>query len=85
MNDNTTIPRMETIPQAAVTFNIPVHFVRTAVANGYVVYVRAGRKILVNCDSMATFLNTGIPQGSACREANPQTENAPRIAPISLR
>lgn len=79
------VPRMESITKTAEIFNIAVHFVRAAVANGDVVYVRAGRKFLVNCDSMAAFLSTGIPQGAASQQAAPHTENAPRIAPISLR
>jgi len=89
-SDDTTItplkiPQMETIVSTAKILGLPVHFLRAAVANGDVVSVRAGRKNLVNIDSVIAFLNTGIPQGATTRQAAPQTENAPRIAPISLR
>lgn len=59
------VPRMETIAKAAEISNIPIHAVRVMVANGDVVSIRAGRKFLVNMDSLIAFLNTGIPQGTA--------------------
>ncbi len=85
MDDNMKVPRMEPINPAAVISNMPVHALRMMVANGDVVSIRAGRKILVNMDSLIAFLNTGIPQGAASQQAAPQTETAPRISPISLR
>lgn len=78
-------PRMETITTTAEILNLPVHFIRTKVKNGDVVAVRAGRKFLVNVDSVIAFLSTGIPQGAASAKAVPQTETAQRITPISLR
>ncbi len=89
MDDNIIIPRMETIPKTAEIFNLPVHFVRAAVANGDVVAIRAGRKFLVNLDSLTAFLNTGMPQGAAANfpksDRRSNEKNAPRIAPIPLR
>lgn len=86
MDNSIKIPRMEPIKPAAVISNMPVHALRMMVANGDVVSVRVGRKILVNMDSLIAFLNTGIPQGGAAhREAAPQIETAPRVLPISLR
>lgn len=85
MDDNMKVPRMEPIKPAAVISNMPVHALRMMVANGDVVSIRAGRKILVNMDSLIAFLNTGIPQGAASQQAAPQIETAPRIAPIPLR
>lgn len=83
------IPRMESISNTAALFHLPVHFVRSAVANGDIVSVRAGRKILVNLDSLAAFLNTGKPQGAAANASennrHSDEKNAPRIAPIPLR
>lgn len=79
------VPQMETIRRTAEIFGLPVHFIRAAVANGDVVAIRAGRKFLVNVDSLIAFLSTGVSQGAACREAALQTETAPRISPISLR
>lgn len=85
MENAAKIPPMASIKKAAIENNLPVHFIRSAVANGDVVSVRAGRKILVNLDSLAAFLNTGIPQGAASQQAAPITENTQRISPISLR
>ena len=89
MNNTLKIPCMETITNTAALFNLPVHFVRAAVAKGDVVAVRAGRKFLVNLDSLAAFLSTGIPQGAAAndRESSSRSdvESAPRVTPISLR
>ena len=85
MNEPLKIPRMEPIAKAAAISNMPVHALRMMVANGDVVSIRTGRKILVNMDSLIAFLNTGISQGATFREAASQPETAPRIAPIPLR
>lgn len=85
MDNNIKVPRMEPIKPAAAISNMPVHALRMMVANGDVVSIRTGRKILVNMDSLIAFLNTGISQGATFREVAPQPETAPRIAPITLR
>lgn len=89
MDSAVKIPHMETINNTADLFNLPVHFVRAAVVNGDVVSVRAGRKFLVNIESVSAFLNTGIPQGAAANsseiDSRSDKKNAPRITPISLR
>lgn len=83
MNDKIKVPHMETIRRTAEIFKLPVHFVRQKANSGEVVAVRAGRKILVNVEKFAEYLN-----GSTAVEAAPHRstdETAPRIAPISLR
>lgn len=89
MENNVKIPRMLTIREAAELFNLPIHFVRECVGDGRVVAVRAGRKFLVNADSVTAFLNSGVSQGAAAndRECSRRSdgETAPRITPISLR
>ncbi len=55
MND-IKIPKMETIKRTAELFGLPVHFVRTKVASGEVVAVRAGKRFLVNVDKFAEYL-----------------------------
>lgn len=89
MDDNIKAPRMESITKTAELFKLPVHFVRAAVAKGDVVSVGAGRKFLVNIESVSAFLNTGIPQGvtvnSSEIDRRSDKKNAPRITPISLR
>lgn len=62
MNDNTQIPRMETIKKTAELFRLPVHFVRCKVSSGEVVAVRAGRRFLVNVDKFAEYLNSSTIQ-----------------------
>lgn len=85
MNELVKIPRMLTIRETAELFKLPVHFVRACVGDGRVVAVRAGRKFLINADSVTAFLSTGAPQGAASRQAAPQSETAPRVLPIPLR
>lgn len=52
------IPRMLSIRETADLFNLPVHFVRSLVAEGKVFSVQAGsRKYYVNSDSVTAFLN----------------------------
>lgn len=81
------IPQMETITTAAQILKLPVHFMRAAVANGDVVSVRAGRKFLVNIDSVIAFLNTGVPQGAVIADSPRRSdgEKPPRITPIPFR
>lgn len=89
MEDNVRVPRVESIVKTAALLHLPVHFIRAAVANGDIVAVRAGRKFLVNIDSVIAFLNTRIPQGTAANvsenDSRSDVKNAPRIAPIHLR
>ncbi len=78
MNDNTlNIPRMENVRRTAELFGLPVHFVRSKVASGEVVAVRAGRRFLVNVDKFAEYLNNSTIQQPA--------ERSGKIAPINLR
>lgn len=85
MSSEFEIPRMLTIRATAELFNLPVHFIRAKAASGEIVVVRAGRKILVNAESVAEFLRTGKPQGTVAASRNSDKENAPRVMPISLR
>lgn len=89
MENEIKIPRMEPIKCAADISGLTVHAMRMAVANGDVVSIRVGKKILVNVNSLIEFLNTGVPQGTAAHPAENSrrsTEDyAPRISPISLR
>lgn len=83
MKNAIEIPRMLTIRETAELFNLPIHFVRQKVGSGEVVSVRAGRKFLVNAESVSEFLRTGKPQGTT--KAAPAADTTPRIAPIPLR
>ncbi len=78
MNDNTLkIPRMESIKRTAELFGLPVHFVRSKVASGEIVAVRAGKRFLVNVDRFADYLNSSTVQ--------PEQPANSRIQPISLK
>ncbi len=83
------IPHMEGIKCTADIYGLPVHAVRMMVANGDVVSIRVGKKILVNVDSLTEFLNTGVPQGAAAHPAENSSRSVgatmSRIAPIPLR
>lgn len=78
MNETTKIPHMEGIRKTAELFGLPVHFVRTKVASGEVVAVRAGRRFLVNVDKFAEYLNTSTVQP----ESGTEPHSAARVSPI---
>lgn len=51
------IPVMLSLKETAIRFNLPVHFVRTLVANRSIYAVSNGRKFFVNQQSVADYLN----------------------------
>lgn len=64
-----TLPRMRTISEAIAELRrddpqtaITPHFLRQAIATGQLPSVRAGRKILVNLDSLSSFLSQPTPE-----------------------
>lgn len=89
MVEDLTIPTMLTVRETAERFKLPVHFVRACVGDGSFVSVRAGRKFLVNAESVTAFLSTGKPQGATANDRErfrrSDGKTAPRITPISLR
>lgn len=78
MNETTKIPHMEGIRKTAELFGLPVHFVRSKVASGEVIAVRAGRRFLVNVDKFAEYLNTSTVQP----ESGTEPHSAARVSPI---
>ena len=52
-----TMPEMSGIPAAAARSGLSVYRVRVLCAEGAVKSVRCGRRILVNLDSLAAYLN----------------------------
>ena len=67
MGKTVIFPRMGTIKEAADASGLAVYRVRRLVASGRIRYVKAGRRILVNLDSLARYLNTGDqPEPVAC-------------------
>lgn len=59
MENTVYFPRMGTIKEASDASGLAVYRVRRLVASGRISYVKAGRRILVNLDSLARYLNTG--------------------------
>jgi len=57
--NSTTISTMKTIAETAKHFNLPGHFVRRAVLEGKVTYVKSGSKYLINIERFAEWLCTG--------------------------
>ena len=53
------LPRMRTIKAAAAETGLAEYFVRRLVKEGKVRYVKAGKKFLVNLDSLISYLNEG--------------------------
>ena len=53
------IPTMLTIPEAAERTGLSKHYLRQLVLQGRIVYISAGRKYLINMNSLAAFLNKG--------------------------
>ena len=54
-----SLPRMRTIKESAEKTGLAVYFVRQLVKQGKIKYVCAGRKCLVNLDSLIEYLNNG--------------------------
>ena len=73
------IPQMETIAKTAEIFGLPEHFVRKLVLCRMVVFVKAGKKYLVNIEKFADFLN------GATADETSEEENEGRIPPIPLK
>ena len=59
MGEAVIFPHMGTIKEAADASGLTVYRVRCLVASGRIRYIKAGRRILVNLDSLARYLNAG--------------------------
>lgn len=59
MGEAILFPHMGTIKEAADASGLAPYRVRCLVASGRIRYVKAGRRILVNLDSLAHYLNAG--------------------------
>lgn len=59
MSNSIYFPHMGTIKEAAEKSGLAVYRVRKLVASGQVRYIKAGRRILVNLDSLARYLENG--------------------------
>lgn len=62
MRNMHNFPNMGTIKEAAAASGLAVYRVRQLVAAGKVKHIHAGRRILVNLDSLAQYMEQGEPQ-----------------------
>lgn len=65
MGEAVMFPHMGTIKEAAAESGLAVYRVRKLVASGQVRYIKAGRRILVNLDSLARYMEQGEQQVTA--------------------
>lgn len=73
---------MENITTTGKIFNIPVYSVRKMVLSGKVPAIRVGRRIFVNVDGFAEYLNSS----KLTPEPEPdEVATHSRITPIDLR
>ena len=59
MENEKKIPIMITIKEATIESNLPEHFIRSLCWNNKIKTVRAGRRYLINRNSLIDFLNSG--------------------------
>ena len=74
---NINIPCMMTVNKTAELFGLSKHYIRSLALSNKVVHVRAGKKILINCDKLGEYLSTG----ETVRQEQPQYAG---IKPIKL-
>lgn len=65
MGNEVYFPRMATIKEASTVSGLAVYRIRQLVAARQVKFIHAGRRILVNLDSLARYLEQGDQQESA--------------------
>ena len=62
MLGNFKLPKMATINECAKTVGLAKYHIRQLVLQGKVKYVKAGKKYLINVDSLIEYLNSGEAQ-----------------------
>lgn len=53
------IPKMETLKKASELTGLTVYCITNLCKTGKIVYIRSGRKYLVNMDSLEAFMRVG--------------------------
>ncbi len=76
MNDPITFPHMGKVADAAARSGLSKYHIRRLIATGAVRSVRAGKRILVNLDSLAQYMNTGdpVPPPNPVRRIDPPNQ-----------
>lgn len=79
------VPEMLTVEQTKARSGLAACHIRRLVADESIIAIRAGRKILINFNSVIAYLETGIPQGKPSTDNRFDSETAPHIMPIPLK
>ena len=77
--DRTMIPHLENIKKTAEIFGLPEYLVRRKVNDGEIVAVKSGRRIFVNIDKFAEYLNN-----SRLTPKVDEVANNRKMTPINL-
>lgn len=78
MSDTIIYPRMGSTKQAAELYGVTMNYIRLLCKRGKVRYVRHGRSILVNLDSLARYFEQGDPDPA---EQTQTVRGIRRVAP----
>lgn len=80
MLGNLKLPKMATINECAKTVGLAKYHIRQLVLQGKVKYVKAGKKYLINVDSLIEYLNNGEAQ----TETEELTESTSKIRKVGI-
>lgn len=80
MLGNFKLPKMATINECAKMVKLAKYHIRQLVLQGKVKYVKAGKKHLINVDSLIEYLNNGEVQ----TEAEELTESTNKIRKVGI-
>ena len=77
--NNTMIPHLENIKKTAEIFGLPEYLIRQKVNSGEIVAIRSGRRVFVNIDKLAEYLNN-----SRLKPKVDEAANNRKVTPINL-
>lgn len=80
MTGNFELPKMATINECAKIVKLAKYHIRQLVLQGKVKYVKAGKKYLINLNSLVEYLNNGETQ----TKTEELTENASKIRKVGI-
>lgn len=80
MTGNFELPKMATINECAKIVKLAKYHIRQLVLQGKVKYVKAGKKYLINLNSLIEYLNNGEAQ----TETEELTESTSKIRKVGI-
>lgn len=78
--EKTTIPKMKTIKEVSKIVGLAEYHVRQLVKQNKINFIRAGKKYLINLESLIDYLNNGEVE----TEAKEQNENTNKIRKVGV-